>query len=120
MSTIDRNTLLHVLLLLLFAAVMGVAFPLTKVAEQDITPLTLAIGILSTGLGYAVLNYLIAHAGVIFAATSGYFIPVFAIVMSYFLVEEPFYLPSGSRAWDHTCRCATGQSATPGFKLIYG
>ena len=89
MSTIDRNTLLHVLLLLLFAAVMGGVFPLTKVAEQDITPLTLAIGILSTGLGYAVLNYLIAHAGVIFAATSGYFIPVFAIVMGYFLVKEP-------------------------------
>jgi drug/metabolite transporter (DMT)-like permease len=49
---------------------------------------TLTIGVLSTGLAYALLHYVIANAGAIFAATSGYFIPVFAILASYFLVGE--------------------------------
>jgi len=31
------------------------------------------------------LQYMIASAGVVFASTSGYFIPVFAILASYFL-----------------------------------
>lgn len=34
------------------------------------------------------LQYLIAMAGAIFAATSGYFISIFAILASYFLVGE--------------------------------
>jgi len=39
----DRNILLHVPLLLLFCALMGGIFPLIKIAEQTITPLTLAM-----------------------------------------------------------------------------
>ena len=39
----DRNILLHVALLLLFCALMGGVFPQIKIAEQTITPLTLAM-----------------------------------------------------------------------------
>ena len=49
---------------------------------------TLAIGVFSTGLTYVMLQYVIANAGVIFASTSGYFIPISAILASYFLVGE--------------------------------
>jgi hypothetical protein len=42
MSTKDKNLLLHVILLLLISALMGGLFPLIKIAEQTITPLTLA------------------------------------------------------------------------------
>lgn len=34
------------------------------------------------------LQYLIANAGVVFASTTGYFIPVFAILASYFLMGQ--------------------------------
>lgn len=43
MSSKDRSMLLHVALLLLFSALMGGVFPLVKIAEQTITPLTLAM-----------------------------------------------------------------------------
>lgn len=39
----DRNIPLHVALLLLFCALMGGLFPLIQIAEQTITPLTLAM-----------------------------------------------------------------------------
>jgi drug/metabolite transporter (DMT)-like permease len=82
------GTMVYVSLILCVAA-FSLEQPLELRPGKDAVLATLAIGILSTGLGYAVLNYLIANAGVIFAATSGYFIPVFAILMGYFLVEEP-------------------------------
>lgn len=43
MVLVNRNTLLHVVLLLLIAALMGGLFPLIKIAEQAITPLALAM-----------------------------------------------------------------------------
>ena len=63
--------------------------PLELRAGRDAVLATLVIGVFSTGLAYAVLNYLITNAGVIFASTSGYFIPVFGIMIGYFIVDEP-------------------------------
>lgn len=63
--------------------------PLELRAGRDAVLATLVIGVFSTGLAYAVLNYLIANAGVVFASTSGYFIPVFGIMIGYFIVDEP-------------------------------
>jgi drug/metabolite transporter (DMT)-like permease len=66
--------------------------PLELRAGRDAVLATLVIGVFSTGLAYAVLNYLITNAGVIFASTSGYFIPVFGIMIGYFIVDEPITL----------------------------
>jgi len=63
--------------------------PLELRAGRDAVLATLVIGVFSTGLAYAVLNYLITNAGVVFASTSGYFIPVFGIMIGYFIVDEP-------------------------------
>jgi drug/metabolite transporter (DMT)-like permease len=82
------GTMVYVSLILAVAA-FTLEQPLELRAGRDAILATLAIGVLSTGLAYAVLNYLITNAGVIFAATSGYFIPVSAIMMSYFIVDEP-------------------------------
>jgi drug/metabolite transporter (DMT)-like permease len=81
------GTMVYVTLMLAVAA-FALEQPLALRPDKNAVMATLVIGVLSTGLGYVVLNYLIARAGVIFAATSGYFIPVFAIMMSYFLVDE--------------------------------
>jgi len=62
--------------------------PLQLHPGKDAILATFAIGAFSTVLTYVLLQYLIAHAGVVFAATSGYFIPLFAILASYFLVGE--------------------------------
>ena len=43
MTAKDKNILLHVTLLLLVAALTGGMFPLVKIVEQTITPLTLAM-----------------------------------------------------------------------------
>ena len=75
------------------ALILGVAAftleqPLELLPGKAAMLAAFTIGVLSTGVAYAVLNYLITHAGVIFAATAGYFIPVFAILIDYFLVGE--------------------------------
>jgi drug/metabolite transporter (DMT)-like permease len=43
MPSKDGNVLLHVGMLLLLSALIGGMFPLVKIAEQSITPLTLAM-----------------------------------------------------------------------------
>ena len=81
------GTMVYVTLILAVAA-FTLERPLALRPGTDAVLATVAIGVLSTGLAYVVLNYLIANAGVIFAATSGYFIPIFAVVMGIFLVGE--------------------------------
>jgi drug/metabolite transporter (DMT)-like permease len=66
--------------------------PLELRPSMEAVLAVLAIGVFSTGLTYVLVQYVIAKRGAIFAATSGYFIPVFAIVASYFLVGETIVL----------------------------
>ena len=82
------GTMVYVSLILAVVA-FTIEQPLELRPGRDAVLATLVIGVLSTGLAYAVLNYLISNAGVIFASTTGYFIPVSAIMMSYFMVDEP-------------------------------
>lgn len=81
------GTMVYVSLMLSVAA-FTLERPLDLHPGKDAVMATLAVGVLSTGLTYVLLQYVIAKAGAIFAATSGYFIPVFAILASYFLVGE--------------------------------
>ena len=81
------GTMVYVSLILSVAA-FTLEQPLELRPSKEAVMATLAIGVLSTGLAYALLQYVIANAGTLFAATSGYFIPVFAILASYFLVGE--------------------------------
>jgi len=62
--------------------------PLALRPDKEVVLVTLVMGVFSTGAAYAVLNYLIIGAGVVFASTMGYFIPMFAIAASYFLVGD--------------------------------
>ncbi|MEZ5570993.1 MAG: DMT family transporter [Halioglobus sp.] len=156
MTSKDKTVLLYVALLLLFSSLMGGLFPLVKIAEHSIPPLTLALSrallcavvllfavgvvmkrnltpLLSQWKTYAILGILLsvffasladaeehstaslsalltggipistyliyssaseldpfvaATGTVVFAATSGYFIPIFAILASHFMVGE--------------------------------
>jgi drug/metabolite transporter (DMT)-like permease len=54
--------------------------------SKDSVLAAVAIGVFATGLTYMMLQYLIASAGVVFASTGGYFMPVFAILARYFRV----------------------------------
>lgn len=83
------GTMVYVSLILSVAA-FTLEQPLELHPGKEALMVMLAIGVLSTGLAYILLQYLIANAGAVFAATSGYFIPVFAILASYFLVGETF------------------------------
>lgn len=81
------GTMVYVALILAVAAFM-LEQPLElRLNEEDVL-LTLMIGVVSTGAAYAMLNYLIDSAGVVYAATMGYFIPTCSIVASYFLVGD--------------------------------
>jgi drug/metabolite transporter (DMT)-like permease len=62
--------------------------PLEIQASSQSLLATLFIGIFSTGLGYVVLYYLIANAGPVFTSTFGYFMPIFAVLASHFLIGE--------------------------------
>jgi drug/metabolite transporter (DMT)-like permease len=81
------GTMVYVTLLLAVAA-FALEQPLALRPGKEVVLVTVIMGVLSTGAAYAVLNYLIVEAGVVFASTMGYFIPVFAIVTSYFLVGD--------------------------------
>ena len=81
------GTMVYVTLLLAVAA-FTLEQPLALRPDKEVVLVTVIMGVLSTGAAYAVLNYLIVEAGVVFASTMGYFIPVFAIVTSYFLVGD--------------------------------
>jgi drug/metabolite transporter (DMT)-like permease len=81
------GTMVYVSMILAVAAFI-LEQPLQLHPSKEALLSTLVIGILSTGLAYMLLQYLITNAGAVFAATSGYFIPVFAILASYFLVGE--------------------------------
>ena len=81
------GTMVYISLILSVAA-FTFEQPLQLRPDKDALLATLAIGAVSTGLTYMLLQYLIANAGTVFAATSGYFIPLFAILASYFLVGE--------------------------------
>jgi len=81
------GTMVYISLILSVAA-FTLEQPLELHPSKESVLATLAIGVFSTGLTYVMLQYVIANAGVIFASTSGYFIPVFAILASYFLVGE--------------------------------
>jgi len=81
------GTMVYVSLLLSVAA-FTLEQPLELHPGKEALMAMLAIGVLSTGLAYMLLQYLVANAGAVFTATSGYFIPVFAILASYFLVGE--------------------------------
>lgn len=79
------GTMVYVSLILSVAA-FTLEQPLELHPGKESLLATLAIGVFATGLSYVMLQYLIANAGVVFASTTGYFIPVFAILASYFLV----------------------------------
>ena len=81
------GTMVYVTLLLAVAA-FTLEQPRALRPDKEVVLVTVIMGVLSTGAAYAVLNYLIVEAGVVFASTMGYFIPVFAIVTSYFLVGD--------------------------------
>jgi len=81
------GTMVYVTLLLAVAA-FTLEQPLALRPDKEVVLVTLVMGIFSTGAAYAVLNYLIVSAGVVFASTMGYFIPMFAIAASYFLVGD--------------------------------
>jgi drug/metabolite transporter (DMT)-like permease len=81
------GTMVYVSLILSVAA-FALEKPLELRPGKEVVLVTLAIGVFSTGLTYALLQYVIANAGAVFAATSGYFIPIFAILASYFLVGD--------------------------------
>ena len=81
------GTMIYVSLFLAIAA-FTLEEPLQLHPSEQAVAATLIMGILSTGLAYVLLQYLITNAGAVFAATSGYFIPIFAILASYFLVGE--------------------------------
>ena len=81
------GTMVYVALFLSVAA-FTLEQPLQLRPGKDALLATLVIGAFSTGLTYMLLQYLIANAGAVFAATSGYFIPIFAILSSFFLVGE--------------------------------
>ena len=81
------GTMVYVTLLLAVAA-FTLEQPLALRPNKEVVLVTLVMGIFSTGAAYAVLNYLIVSAGVVFASTMGYFIPMFAIAASYFLVGD--------------------------------
>ena len=81
------GTMVYVSLILSVAA-FTLEQPLELHPGKEALMAMLAIGVLSTGLAYMLLQYLVANAGAVFTATSGYFIPVFAILASYFLVGE--------------------------------
>lgn len=81
------GTMVYISLML---AVVAFTFeqPLELHPGKDAILATLLIGAVSTALTYVLLQYLITNAGAVFAATSGYFIPLFAILASYLLVGE--------------------------------
>ena len=81
------GTMVYVALILAVAA-FTLEQPLELRPNKEALLATLAIGVGATGLAYAMLNYLIDSAGVVYAATMGYFIPIFSIVASYFLVGD--------------------------------
>ena len=48
----------------------------------------IGVGILSTGLAYVLLYYLIAHAGAVFTSTFCYIMPLFAILVSHLALGD--------------------------------
>lgn len=85
------GTMVYVSLILGVAA-FTLEQPLALTPSKEAIVSILAIGLLSTGLVYMLLQYLISNAGAVFAATTGYFIPIFAIVASFLLVGETISL----------------------------
>ncbi len=49
------------------------------------------VGLISTGVGYLIFFWLVAHAGQLFASYNGYLVPIFGFLMGAFLLSEPYY-----------------------------
>jgi len=56
-------------------------------------------GVLSTGLAYVILYYLIAHAGAVFTSSFCYIMPLFAIFVSHLVLGDDF-------GWTHSAGLA--------------
>lgn len=69
-------------------AAFGLEQPLTTRPSAESLIAAVCVGIFSTGPAYAVLYYLIAHAGPVFTSTFGYIVPVFTILVSRSMLGE--------------------------------
>lgn len=49
-------------------------------------------GIISTGIGYLIYYWLVAHAGQLFAASNAYLVPISGFILGVMLLNEPAYL----------------------------
>jgi drug/metabolite transporter (DMT)-like permease len=81
------GTLLFATLFMALAA-FGLEQPLAIEPSAKSLLAAAVVGIFSTGMTYLLLYYLVAYAGPVFAATSGYIIPIVTLLLGHFMLSE--------------------------------
>lgn len=82
------NSILYTTITLVIIA-FALENPIQQPYNSHIALSLLALGILSTGVGYIIFFHLIHHAGQIFGSLNGYFVPVFGFILGVLVMHDP-------------------------------